>query len=43
MYLPGWFQRGLYLSDFNAFPANSGVRGQIALKAKGWGQEVVSG
>jgi hypothetical protein len=42
-HFPGWFQGGLYPTDFNMFLANFALRGKIALNAKGWGQEVVSG
>jgi len=37
------FEKLVYLADFNVFPVNLPFGGRIALKAKGWGQEVVSG
>jgi hypothetical protein len=38
-----WFERLIYLFDFNVLPVYLPVGGRTALKAKGWGQEVVSG
>jgi hypothetical protein len=37
------FEKLIYPFDSNAFPVNLPLGGRTALKAKGWGQEVVSG
>ena len=38
-----WFESWLHPFDFNKFPVDSVIPGEVASNAKGWGQEVVSG